>query len=398
MIMVKETFLKKNRKKVIFSIILILTVLIVFIFSRKKNIKFNINRFDIELITRGNISKIVTANGTINPTNVISVGSQVSGKIEKIYVDYNDVVKKNQRLAKLETELLDRELSQAMSQLKQANSNLKLVELNTKRTRELYKNNYISKAELDEAENRLTNAKEEYNIAKTRYQISKTQLGYAYINSPTAGVIVSRDVDEGQTVASSFSTPTLFTVAEDLTNMQIETSVSESDIGMIKNKENLVVTFTVDAYKNKIFNGRIKQVRLNPVIDSNVVVYNVVIETDNKDGLLLPGMTAYVSITIDSVENVLRIPNTVLRFSATKDTRLAMGLEGISKEEREELSQKIKTGNYAYIYVIDYRTNKPKGLLVERGINDIDYTEIRSSELRENDRVISSYLDAKKTK
>ncbi len=398
MIMVKETFFKKNRKKVIFSVILILVILIVFIFSRNKAVKFNINRFDIEKITRGNISKIVTANGTINPTNVISVGSQVSGKIEKIYVDYNDVVKKNQRLAKLETDLLDRELSQAMSQLKQANSNLKLVELNTKRTRELYKNNYISKAELDEAENRLTNAKEEYNIAKTRYQISKTQLSYAYINSPTAGVIVSRDVDEGQTVASSFSTPTLFTVAEDLTNMQIETSVSESDIGMIKNKENLVVTFTVDAYKNKIFNGKIKQVRLNPVIDSNVVVYNVVIETDNKDGLLLPGMTAYVSITIDSVENVLRIPNTVLRFSATKDTRLAMGLEGITKEEREELSQKIKTGNYAYIYVIDYRTNKPKGLLVERGINDIDYTEIRSSELRENDRVISSYLDAKKTK
>lgn len=396
--MVKETFFKKNRKKVIFSVILILVILIVFIFSRNKAVKFNINRFDIEKITRGNISKIVTANGTINPTNVISVGSQVSGKIEKIYVDYNDVVKKNQRLAKLETDLLDRELSQAMSQLKQANSNLKLVELNTKRTRELYKNNYISKAELDEAENRLTNAKEEYNIAKTRYQISKTQLSYAYINSPTAGVIVSRDVDEGQTVASSFSTPTLFTVAEDLTNMQIETSVSESDIGMIKNKENLVVTFTVDAYKNKIFNGKIKQVRLNPVIDSNVVVYNVVIETDNKDGLLLPGMTAYVSITIDSVENVLRIPNTVLRFSATKDTRLAMGLEGITKEEREELSQKIKTGNYAYIYVIDYRTNKPKGLLVERGINDIDYTEIRSSELRENDRVISSYLDAKKTK
>ncbi len=396
--MVKETFLKKNRKKVIFSIILILTVLIVFIFSRKKNIKFNINRFDIELITRGNISKIVTANGTINPTNVISVGSQVSGKIEKIYVDYNDVVKKNQRLAKLETELLDRELSQARSQLKQANSNLKLVELNTKRVRELFKNNYISKAELDEAENRLVNAKEEYNIAKTRYQMSKTQLSYAYINSPTAGVIVSRAVDEGQTVASSFSTPTLFTVAEDLSNMQIETSVSESDIGMIKNKENLDITFTVDAYKNKTFHGKIKQVRLNPVIDSNVVVYNVVIETDNKDGLLLPGMTAYVSIVIDSVENVLRIPNTVLRFNATKDTRLAMGLNEVNKVEKEELSRKIKTGNYAYIYVIDYRTNKPKGVLVERGINDITYTEIESSELREGDRVISSYLDAKKNK
>lgn len=394
--MMKNIFFKNKRKSIVL-IVLILVISVFFLFRKRNSVKFNINRFDLETISRGNIKKIVTANGTINPTNVISVGSQVSGKIEKIYVDYNDVVKKNQRLAKLETELLDRELAQARSQLKQVRSNLKLVELNTKRVRELYKNNYISKSELDEAENKFVNAKEEYNIATTRYEMSKTQLSYAYINSPTAGVIVSRAVDEGQTVASSFSTPTLFTVAEDLSNMQIETSVSESDIGMIKNKENLDVTFTVDAYKNKTFHGKIKQVRLNPVIDSNVVVYNVIIETDNKDGLLLPGMTAYVSITIDSVEDALRIPNTVLRFNITKETRLAMGLGEMSKADREDLSNKIKTGNYAYIYIIDDRTNKPMGILVEKGINDITYVEIKSRDIREGDRVISSYLDAKKT-
>lgn len=391
----KNLFIKNNKKKLFF---LFFIVLLFIFYPKRSKQKFNINRFDTELITRGNIRKIVTANGTINPINVISVGSQVSGKIEKIYVDYNDVVKKNQRLAKLETNILEKDLSQMKAQLNKAQSNLKLVELNTKRVRELYKNNYISKAELDEAENNLINTKEEYNIAKIQYDKSKIDLGYAYINSPTAGVVVSRSVDEGQTVASSFSTPELFAIAEDLSKMQIETSVSESDIGMIKNNKDSNITFTVDAYKNKVFNGKIKQIRLNPVIDSNVVVYNVVIETDNKDNLLLPGMTAYVSIVIDSAENILRIPNTVLRFNVSKEAREAMGMREMTKVEKDTLSKKIKTGSYAYIYVINKSTKKPFGVLVEKGINDVNFVEIKSNEINEGDLVISAYLDDKKVK
>lgn len=384
---IKKKFLNKK------NIFLIIIVLFAskFIFFRNKNNKFNIDNFDIETFSTGNIEKIVEATGTINPVNVVEVGSQVSGIIEKIYVDYNDVVKKGQRLAILDTDILERDLKESLSVLKQAESDLELVKLNTERVRELYKNNYIAKIELDEAENKLISYTENYSIAKSRYEKSKTQLGYAYINSPVSGTVITRDVDEGQTVASSFSAPVLFTIAEDLTKMQIETSISEADIGMIKKNQNIRVTFTVDSYKNKEFVGKIRQVRLGSTMESNVVVYNVVIDIDNKDGLLLPGMTAYVSLLIDSAENVLRAPNTALRFKANKKVRSAMGLKPMTEEEKQELVKKHKDGNYAYIYVLD-KNNNPKGMVVEKGLSDITYTEIKSDSLKAGDKIISAYL------
>ena len=366
-------------------------IVIRFVFFGRKNHNFNINDFDIETVSRGNIEKIVEATGTINPVNIVEVGSQVSGIIEKIYVDYNDVVKKGQRLAVLDTDILEKDLKESLSALKQAKSNLELSKLNTQRTRELYKNNYIAKAELDEAETQLITHTENYNIAKSQYEKAKTQLNYAYINSPVSGTVITRDVDEGQTVASSFSAPVLFTIAEDLTKMQIETSISEADIGMIKKNQDIRVTFTVDAYKNKEFTGKIRQVRLGSTVESNVVVYNVVIDIDNKDGLLLPGMTAYVSLLIDSAENVLRIPNTALRFKASKKVREVMGLQPITEEEKQELIEKYKTGKYTYIYILD-KNNKPKGMMVEKGLSDITYTEIKDENLKVGDKVISAYL------
>lgn len=378
-------------KKTIILIAIILLVVVKFVFFGNKNYTFNINDFDIETVSKGNIEKIVEATGTINPVNIVEVGSQVSGIIEKIYVDYNDVVKKGQRLAVLDTDILEKDLRESLSALKQAKSNLELSKLNTQRTRELYKNNYIAKAELDEAETQLITYTENYNIAKSQYEKAKTQLNYAYINSPVSGTVITRDVDEGQTVASSFSAPVLFTIAEDLTKMQIETSISEADIGMIKKNQDIRVTFTVDAYKNKEFTGKIRQVRLGSTVESNVVVYNVVIDIDNKDGLLLPGMTAYVSLLIDSAENVLRIPNTALRFKASKKVREAMGLQPITEEEKQELVEKYKTGKYTYIYILD-KNNKPKGMMVEKGLSDITYTEIKDENLKVGDKVISAYL------
>ena len=360
------------------------------LFSNKNNTKFNIKHFDVETITRGNVKKIVSATGTINPINVISVGSRVSGTIEKIYVDYNDKVKKGQKLAVLDVDALKNELNEYKSYLAQKKSQLKYVELNTKRTRELYKNKYIAKAELDQAETELVEAKENYNVAKLRYEKSKINLNYAYINSPVAGTVISRNVDEGQTVAASFSTPTLFTIAEDLSKMQIETSISEADIGLIKNNKGLKISFTVDAYKDKIFEGNIRQIRLNSTMESNVVVYNVIIDIDNNEELLLPGMTAYVSIVIDSVENVLRIPNTTLRFKATKEIRQAMGMDEMTQKEKDQLSNKYSEGNFAYIYVLE--NGKPKAILVEKGISDITYTEIKSNEIREGMTVLSAYI------
>ena len=386
---IKRKFLDK---KTIILIIIVLLIVVKFVFFGDKNHKFNINDFDVEFFSRGNIEKIVEATGTINPVNTVEVGSQVSGIIEKIYVDYNDVVKKGQRLAVLDTDILERDLNESLSSLKQAKSDLELKKLNTQRTRELYKNNYIAKAELDEAEAQLVTYTENYNIAKSRYEKAKTQLNYAYINSPVSGTVITRDVDEGQTVASSFSAPVLFTIAEDLTKMQIETSVSEADIGMINNDyKNIRVTFTVDAYKNKEFEGKIRQVRLGSTTESNVVVYNVIIDIDNKDGLLLPGMTAYVSLLIDSAENVLRVPNTALRFKANKKIREAMGLQPVTEEEKQELIEKYKTGKYTYIYVLD-KNNNPKPMMVEKGLSDITYTEIKDDNLKVGDRIISSYL------
>ena len=389
--MFKSSKNKRIKTFVVMTIAFVIFIcMIKILFSNKNNTKFNIKHFDVETITRGNVKKIVSATGTINPINVISVGSRVSGTIEKIYVDYNDKVKKGQKLAVLDVDALKNELNEYKSYLAQKKSQLKYVELNTKRTRELYKNKYIAKAELDQAETELVEAKENYNVAKLRYEKSKINLNYAYINSPVAGTVISRNVDEGQTVAASFSTPTLFTIAEDLSKMQIETSISEADIGLIKNNKGLKISFTVDAYKDKIFKVNIRQIRLNSTMESNVVVYNVIIDIDNNEELLLPGMTAYVSIVIDSVENVLRIPNTTLRFKATKEIRQAMGMDEMTQKEKDQLSNKYSEGNFAYIYVLE--NGKPKAILVEKGISDITYTEIKSNEIREGMTVLSAYI------
>jgi HlyD family secretion protein len=388
---IKNLFKKHKKKKIILLIILAYFLISHYLLQHGNIEKFNIKNFDIETITAGNIQKVVSATGIINPINTISVGSQISGVIDKIYVDYNDVVEKGQKLALLDMDALNKEMNEYKALLKQRKSQLDYVELNTKRIRELYKNKYIAKAELDQAENALVEAKESYNIAKLRYERSKITAGYAHIDSPVSGTVISRNVDVGQTVAASFSAPTLFKIAEDLSKMQIETSISEADIGLRKDKKNLQVFFNVDAYKNKIFTGTIRQVRLNSMIESNVVVYNVIIDIDNTDGLLLPGMTAYVSIIIDSAENVLRIPNTALRFKATKETRKAMGLEEMTQEEKNELSNKYKEGNYTYIYVLD-QENKPYGVLIKKGISDITYTEVKSPKIKNGMKVISAYI------
>ena len=199
--------MKITKKKVIITILIVLVG--GYLLLKPTKSQFNIKDFDLDTVSIGDITKTITANGTINPVNVINVGTQVSGTIEKIYVDYNDVVKKGQRLAELDTSILTRSVNEAESSMKKTKANLDLVQLNYERTKELFKNNYIAKVELDQAETELKNAKEEYNIAKSKYDVAKINLGYAYIDSPVSGVVISREVDIGQTVASSFSAPTL---------------------------------------------------------------------------------------------------------------------------------------------------------------------------------------------
>lgn len=366
---------KITKKKLIFLIIC-LCLVGYFIFKPEKS-KFNIKDFDLDTVSVGNITKTITANGTINPVNVINVGTQVSGTIEKIYADYNDTVKKGQRLAELDTSILEKSVNEANSTMKKAKADLDLVQLNYERTKELFKNNYIAKVELDQAETELKNAKEEYNIAKSKYDVAKINLGYAFIDSPVSGVVISREVDIGQTVASSFSAPTLFQIAEDLTKMQIETSVSEADIGSIK--EGQKVEFTVDSYPSKIFEGTVKQIRLNPVTESNVVVYNVIIEIFNEDKTLMPGMTAYVTIPIGEVKNVKKISTVALRFSP--DSRL-LDIMGVEKPEREKGK------------VILYKLvgDKVIPIQVKVGLADLSQIEIEGDDIKEGDKIISNSI------
>lgn len=365
--------MKITKKKVI--IIALIVLVGGYLLLKPTKSQFNIKDFDLDIVSIGDITKTITANGTINPVNVINVGTQVSGTIEKIYVDYNDVVKKGQRLAELDTSILTRSVNEAESSMKKTKANLDLVQLNYERTKELFKNNYIAKVELDQAETELKNAKEEYNIAKSKYDVAKINLGYAYIDSPVSGVVISREVDIGQTVASSFSAPTLFQIAEDLTKMQIETSVSEADIGSIKVGQD--VEFTVDSYPSKIFEGKVKQIRLNPVTESNVVVYNVIIEIFNEDKLLMPGMTAYVTIPIGEVTNVKKISTVSLRFNP--DTRL-LEIMGVKKPEREK--------GKIILYKLVGNTVVPVQAKV--GLSDLTQIEIECDDLKEGDQIISN--------
>ncbi len=365
----------KITKKKIAIVIVILLIIGYFVFRPAKS-QFNIKDFDIDTVQVGDITKTITANGTINPVNVIEVGAQVSGRIEKIFVDYNDVVKKGQRLAELDTSILKKEVGEAESAMKKAKSNLDLVDLNYRRTKELFKNNYIAKVELDQAETELKNAREEYNITKSQYDRAQINLGYAFINSPVSGVVISREVDIGQTVASSFSAPILFQIAEDLTKMQIETSISEADIGSIK--EGQKVEFTVDSYPSKVFDGVVKQIRLNPATESNVVVYNVIIEIENESKELLPGMTAYVTIPIGEVKGVKKINTVSLRFNP--DNRL-LEIMGVEKPERQK--------GKVILYKLE-KNNKIVPVYATVGLSDLAQIEIESDDLQEGDQILSN--------
>ena len=366
-----------KKRKIFIIMVACLAVFAYWIFSPKKE-EFNIKDFDIIRVQKGDILKTITANGTINPVNVISVGTQVSGTIEKIFVDYNDVVKKGQKLAELDTSILKRALGEANSVLKKAKANLDLANLNYERTKTLFKNNYIARVELDQAETELKNAKEEYNIAKSQYDVAEINLGYAFINSPVSGVIISREVDVGQTVAASFSAPTLFTIAEDLTKMQIETNVSEADIGSVREGQN--INFTVDTFPDRIFQGHIKQIRLNPTTESNVVVYNVIIEIDNSEKILMPGMTAYVTIPIGEVKDVNKIDIVALRF--VPNERI-LNIMGINKPE--QIRGKV------ILYKLEGK-NKVVPVYVSTGLSNLSEIEIKSNEIKEGDKIISNSI------
>lgn len=307
----------KKKKLIICISVAIAIIAAVTIFMRSNKRKPITIIYETAKVERATISNSVTATGTIEPVNKVEVGTQVSGIISKIYVDYNSIVKKGQVIAELDKINLESELASAKANLASSKSELDYQETNYKRIKALHDKGFISDDDFDIADLSYKKAKEAYLVQLQTVQKAQTNLGYATITSPIDGVVLSKDVEEGQTVAASFSTPTLFTIARDLTDMQVVANVDEADIGNVRDGQR--VTFTVDAFPDDTFEGRVKQVRQQGEEESNVVTYEVVISAPNNDLKLKPQLTANVNIYTEEIENVVSVPAKALRFSPSKE-------------------------------------------------------------------------------
>ena len=304
-----------NKKKtlVIVAVAAIAALAVWLLSGGKKEEKIT---FDTAAVAPANIMNSITATGTIEPVTSVTVGTQVSGIVSKLFVDYNSVVKKGQVIAELDKTNLMSQLNTAKTQLATAQSQLNYQTANYKRYKTLFEKGLVAADDFDNAKLSYTQAKEQVASAKEEVQRAQTNLGYATITSPIDGVVLSKSVEEGQTVAASFSTPELFTIAQDLTNMQVVADVDEADIGDVKEGER--VTFTVDAYPDDTFEGEVKQVRQEATTTNNVVTYEVVISAPNADLKLKPGLTANVTIYTAERKGVLSVPSKALRFTPQK--------------------------------------------------------------------------------
>jgi len=345
----------------------------------------NDQKYGTEKVTRGDIVSTITATGAVNAVTTVLVGTQVSGTIKDIYVDFNSPVKKGQLIAQIDPAIFDAQVAQARANLLAAKANVEkaVVALaDAKRTlnrqKELFAKNLVARSDVDAAETAYDTAGTQVSAAQAQVsqteaalRIAETNLRYTRIISPVNGIVVSRNVDIGQTVAASFQTPTLFNIAQDLTKMQVDSSVAEADIGKIQVGQ--PVEFTVDAYPDSPFQGSVSEIRNAPITVQNVVTYDVVVKVDNPEMKLKPGMTANVSIIVSSKKNVLRIPNAALRFRPS--------------EKRDMAKQKEK-GNG--VWVLENKTLKR--IAVTTGISDGMYTELLSDKIREGQELIVESL------
>ncbi|MEW5892607.1 MAG: efflux RND transporter periplasmic adaptor subunit [Pseudomonadota bacterium] len=326
--------------------------------------------YKTQAVDRGDIVETISANGTLNPVVLVNVGTQVSGTIKRLYADFNSAVKKGAVLAELDPALIEAQLRQDQANLANAEANLNLARAKDKRAKELFAQQFVSQEALDQARQALESAQAQVELARAQVARSRTNLNYSVIRSPVDGVVVARNVDVGQTVAASFQTPTLFQIAGDLKAMQIDTSVAEADIGKVQIGQ--VARFTVDTFMEREFEARVKQIRLNPTVQQNVVTYNVVLLVDNPEGRLLPGMTAHVSIDVGRHTNVLRVPNAALRYQPKDAEGGRNGGKGKGG------------GNQVYKLV----QGKPVPVKIKPGASDGSFTEVKGGELKPGDAVI----------
>jgi len=343
--------------------------------------------YKLAKVERGDIVQLAQANGTINPVSVINVGTQISGVVKTINADFNQIVEQGQVLAELDKRVLEAALAQSTAQLRKARAASVLAKATYERRKALVDEGAASKADVDAAAQQVEATAGDEAIAEASVKRDETNLGFAVILAPVAGVILSRDVDVGQTVAASFQTPTLFKIAPSLKNMQIDTNLSESDAGSIV--EGQKAAFTVDAFPGRTFEGKVRQIRLSPTTVQNVVTYNVVVDVDNADLKLLPGMTAFVRINVGEVKNVLKVPNAALRWrpkDPAKDGAAGGKRSDASKEKAASASMKSGQEQQG-VHVM--RGGKPKKVPVSTGLTDGRFTEVIGEGLKEGDEVVT---------
>jgi len=341
------------------AVILVIACIIFFIPKGQKSTMM----LSTSKVKKGDLTTSVTATGTVEPITLVEVGTQVSGVISKIYVDYNSEVKAGQVIAELDKQLLTSELQTASANLKSKQVEFELQQRNYNRNKELWEKQAISKADWESAETSYQTSQLAVTSSQAAVLKAQTNLGYATIYATIDGVIISRAVEEGQTVAASFSTPTLFTIANDLTKMRVIANVDEADIGQVV--EGQRVTFTVDAYPNDQFDGKVVQVRLEATTTSNVVTYQVVIDAPNPDLKLKPGLTANVNIYTMEESNVLQIPAKALRFVPDPEVLgLIEGLTVSSPDQNVNASDKTKK----IVWVKSGNTLSPKS--IKTGLSD----------------------------
>lgn len=344
-------------------------------------------KYDTQNIERCTITQFVEASGTINPVNTVSVGSTVSGLIKEIYVDFNSQVKKGQILAQIDPATFEAAVQQNQAQINNARANVSKLQAVADydkqmyiRYKNLYAKNFVAKSELDQMYStymsdlaQIRAAQAQINQYQATLRTAQTNLGYTRIIAPVDGTVVSREIDLGQPVAASFQAPELFTIAQDLTKMQIEVNVSEADIGKVKEGQDVI--YTLDGYPDSEFSGKVTQVRISPTTVSNVVTYSVIVGVDNEDLKLKPGMTANVSIITEKSENVLCVPNIALKFTPNTD------------------GQKYKNQG---IWVMQDR--KPQRVDIKPGASDDTSTEVISDALSEGTKVITGIKGKDKDK
>jgi HlyD family secretion protein len=350
-------------------------------------------------IERGDLTQTVTATGTLNPVTNILVGCQVSGTISKIYVDYNSIVKANELIAELDPSTYQAQLDQAEANLANAKANLELQQVETKRESQLFTNNLVSGSDYDTAVATLHEAEATVQLNQAQVNMARVNLGYCKIYSPVDGIVIVNNIEVGQTVAASFNTPELFQIANNLKQMQIDSSVAEADVGGVYEQQD--VDFTVDAYPYRTFTGKVTQVRNSPTTVNNVVTYDCVIGVTNADYKLKPGMTANVSIIIAQRKNVLQIPNGALRFFSPANAVVITNAPP-PQPEPVAAAKPAHSGRHKHaaeqiqmhtIYVLtgDAPDIKLEATQVKTGITDGIYTEVLSG-LNEGDKIVTSVV------